>query len=92
MCTGEGAGGGIVIIQTANTTTMNGMISVNGGFSNESSCSAGSAGSVNIFSSTMTGSGSISAVGGASNNSGEGSGGWIKIFAFNNQPTFGGSV
>jgi hypothetical protein len=85
QCQQQSAGGGIVVIQSANSSELSGTINVNGGMSMNPQCSAGSAGSINIFTGFLFGNGNLSAQGGASinNTNGEGSGGFIKLLAFN---------
>lgn len=75
-------GGGVILIQTAQSLILNGTLDVSGaGANGPSVCSAGSAGSINVFTTNLYGVGSAISAGGASyNQSGEGSGGWIKIY------------
>lgn len=78
------SGGGVIVAQIANLTLNDGLIAVNGGYTNNSLCSAGSAGSINFFTGSLVGNGTFSAQGGGSINSvnGEGAGGNIRLITF----------
>ncbi len=95
-----GSGGGIVnlIVQTPFVTTVNGVISANGGNGSGSGGGGGSGGSIAITTRTLTGTGSINANGGSgvSGIGGGGGGGRIGIsinqIVFFKTNIFGGTI
>ena len=94
-----GSGGGYVslVVQTPFVTTINGIISANGGNGSGSGGGGGSGGSIAISTRTLAGTGSITANGGnGAFNVGGGGGGRIEIFLnqtiFTKTNLFGGSI
>lgn len=91
QCLSQSAGGGIIVLQVAGSANINGVVDVSGGAATSAQCSAGSAGSINVFAGSILGNGSFVAQGGNSNNNnGEGSGGYIKLLSFNS--IFNGTI